>query len=64
MSESGPPKREFDEDLPGGGQFFCKFTGRHFENENAYEAHRKTKEFKRCRKRILHGGGGASSTPA
>lgn len=37
----------YDEDLPGGGQFYCPETGRHFSNDAALATHRKSKDFKR-----------------
>jgi len=43
-----PPKPvEFDEDLPGGGAFYCVETGRHFTDERALEAHKKTRFYKK-----------------
>ncbi|KAJ8598782.1 hypothetical protein CTAYLR_010181 [Chrysophaeum taylorii] len=38
---------EYDDELPGGGQFYCVETGRHFVDENALEAHKKTRFYKR-----------------
>lgn len=40
-------KYEYDEDLPGGGQFYCPETGRHFVDEKALAAHKKSKAFKK-----------------
>ena len=51
----GDPNQPFNEDLPGGGQFYCMFTGRHFESADALARHQKTKQFKRDKKRILNG---------
>ena len=38
---------KYDPDLPGGGQFYCPETGRHFMNANALAAHKKTKAYKK-----------------
>ena len=51
----GDPNQPYNEDLPGGGQFYCMFTGRHFESAEALARHQKTKQFKRDRKRVLNG---------
>ena len=51
----GDPNQPFNEDLPGGGQFYCMFTGRHFESAEALARHQKTKQFKRDKKRVLNG---------
>ena len=51
----GDPNQPFNEDLPGGGQFYDMFTGRHFESEEALERHMKTKQYKRDKKRVLNG---------
>lgn len=51
----GTPDQPYNEDLPGGGQFYCMFTGRHFENAEALARHQKTKQYKRDKKRILNG---------
>ena len=37
----GDPNQPFNEDLPGGGQFYDMFTGRHFESKEALERHMK-----------------------
>jgi bud site selection protein 20 len=37
----------YDDDLPGGGQFFCVETGQHFINAKALSDHKKTKYYKR-----------------
>jgi hypothetical protein len=42
-----PIKFDFDDDLPGGGQFYCVETGRHFATQKALDDHKKTKYFKR-----------------
>lgn len=41
------PAPEFDEDLPGGGQFYCKETGRYFQDKFSLEQHMKTKFYKK-----------------
>ena len=38
---------EYDDDLPGGGRFFCAQSGRHFMNQDALDRHRRTKGYKR-----------------
>jgi len=38
---------KFDDDLPGGGQFYCPETGQHFIDAKALEDHKKTKFYKR-----------------
>eukprot|EP00938_MAST-03A_sp_MAST-3A-sp1_P005808 g5808.t1 len=42
----------FDEDLPGGGQFYCKETDRHFISASALAHHKKSKRFKRALKQL------------
>ena len=51
----GDPSQPFNEDLPGGGQFYCMYTGRHFESAEALARHQKTKQFKRDKKRVVTG---------
>ena len=46
------PKPKFDEDLPGGGQFYCKETDRHFINAQALAAHKKSKRYRRALKQL------------
>ncbi|GMH75649.1 hypothetical protein TL16_g12219 [Triparma laevis f. inornata] len=43
---------EFDDDLPGGGQFFCWQTNRHFPDEKSLTDHKKTREYKRRVKQL------------
>lgn len=45
--ERGKSVVALDEDLPGGGQFYCVETGRHFVDEKALESHKKTRAYKR-----------------
>lgn len=41
---------EYDDELPGGGQFYCPETARHFIDAKALADHKKTKFYKRrCR---------------
>ena len=40
----------FDPDLPGGGQFYCVETGRHFASAHDLAAHKKTKGYKKRQK--------------
>ena len=42
-----PAHFEYDDELPGGGQFYCVETGRHFTDAEALKNHKKTREFKR-----------------
>ena len=37
----------YDDDLPGGGQFYCAETGRYFQDQKALDAHKKTKFYKK-----------------
>ena len=37
----------YDEDLPGGGQFYCPETGKHFINAKALADHKKSRYYKR-----------------
>ena len=54
-AESGVPVvqrlvPEYDDELPGGGQFYCPETARHFIDAKALTDHQKTKFYKRrCR---------------
>jgi len=38
---------EYDEDLPGGGQFYCVETGKHFIDAKALADHKKSRYYKR-----------------
>ena len=40
-------KFEYDDDLPGGGQFYCVETGKHFADAKALADHKKSRYFKR-----------------
>ena len=42
-----PAAFAYDDELPGGGQFYCVETGRHFTDAEALKAHKKTREYKR-----------------
>ena len=48
-------RKEYDEDKPGGGKFYCKVTGRHFESALALKNHTKTKRYKKLKKQLLMG---------
>ena len=37
----------FDEDLPGGGLYYCIEAGRHFKDQTALDAYKKTKKYKK-----------------
>jgi len=37
----------YDDELPGGGQFYCEETGKHFIDAKALADHKKTKFYKR-----------------
>jgi len=46
--ETGKPIAfEYDDDLPGGGQFYCHETGKHFESAKALADHKKSRFYKR-----------------
>jgi len=45
-------KFEFDDELPGGGQFYCAETGKHFISAKALADHKKTKFYKRRLKQL------------
>ena len=38
---------EYDDDLPGGGQFYCVETGKHFADARALADHKKSRYYKR-----------------
>jgi hypothetical protein len=40
-------KFEYDDELPGGGQFYCVETGKHFADAKALEDHKKSRYYKR-----------------
>lgn len=40
-------KFEYDDELPGGGQFFCVETGKHFADAKALADHKKLRYYKR-----------------
>jgi bud site selection protein 20 len=42
----------FDPDLPGGGLYYCVETGRHFADQHALDAHKKTKGYKKRLKEL------------
>ena len=48
-------KFAFDEDLPGGGRFYCPETAKHFINQQALDAHKKTKAYKKRCKELQSG---------
>lgn len=53
VEETGVPVRfDYDDELPGGGQFYCTETGRHFSDLKSLEAHKKTKFYKRRLKQL------------
>ena len=43
---------EYDDDLPGGGQFYCVETGKHFADAKALADHKKSRYYKRRCKEI------------
>ncbi|KAL7569216.1 hypothetical protein ACA910_016772 [Epithemia clementina (nom. ined.)] len=45
-------KFEFDDELPGGGQFYCVETGRHFADAKALADHKKSKFYKKRLKQL------------
>ena len=48
-AETGVPagKFEYDDELPGGGQFYCVETGKHFADAKALADHKKSRYYKR-----------------
>ena len=48
-AETGIPagKFEYDDELPGGGQFYCVETGKHFADSKALADHKKSRYYKR-----------------
>mmetsp|Transcript_17844 Transcript_17844/g.24752 ORF Transcript_17844/g.24752 Transcript_17844/m.24752 type:complete len:123 (-) Transcript_17844:214-582(-) len=40
-------KFDYDDELPGGGQFYCVETGKHFMNAKALADHKKSRYYKR-----------------
>ena len=51
MAQNTP--KEFDEDLPAGGQFYCVETARYFMSQDALDKHKKSKQFKQRVKELL-----------
>jgi len=47
IEEDGEQAIEYDEDLPGGGQFYCVETGRHFTDQRGLDDHKKSRAYKR-----------------
>jgi bud site selection protein 20 len=47
--QTGVPadKFEYDDELPGGGQFFCVETGKHFADAKSLADHKKSRYYKR-----------------
>jgi len=46
--ETGTPITfEYDDELPGGGQFYCVETGKHFPDAEALAGHKKGRYYKR-----------------
>ncbi len=46
--ETGEPIAfEYDDELPGGGQFYCVETGKHFADAKALADHKKSRYYKR-----------------
>lgn len=43
----GPQVIPFDDDLPGGGQFYCVETGKHFADQKGLDDHKKSRAYKR-----------------
>lgn len=42
-----PDEFEYDDELPGGGQFYCAETGKHFADAKSLADHKRTKFYKR-----------------
>jgi bud site selection protein 20 len=49
---SKPPPMPFDDELPGGGQFYCIVTGKHFIDARALSLHQKSRFYKRRLKEL------------
>ena len=47
MGQPAADKFEYDDDLPGGGQFYCVETGKHFTDARALADHKKSRYYKR-----------------
>lgn len=46
-ASSQPSGADYDDDLPGGGQFYCAETGKHFISARALADHKKSRFYKR-----------------
>ena len=51
-ADGKPIQFEYDDELPGGGQFYCAETGKHFADAKALADHKKTKAYKRRLKNL------------
>mgnify|MGYP001809332790 CR=1 FL=1 len=47
IEEFGEQTIEYDDDLPGGGQFYCVATGKHFADQKGLDDHKKSRAYKR-----------------
>lgn len=47
IEEGKPMSFKFDDDLPGGGQFYVWETGHHFINQDAVDKHKKCRMYRR-----------------
>lgn len=47
QGQTQPISFDFDDDLPGGGQFFCITCARHFADTSTLEKHNETKPHRR-----------------
>lgn len=52
IAKGDADKFEFDDELPGGGQFYCKETGKHFADARALADHKKSKDYKKRVKQL------------
>ena len=51
--ETGKPIQfQYDDELPGGGQFYCVETGKHFTDATALADHKKSRYYKRRCKEV------------
>jgi bud site selection protein 20 len=53
-AETKAEPKVFDEDLPGGGLYYCVETARHFMSQDALDKHKKSKQFKQRVKELLN----------
>ncbi|KAJ1455158.1 zinc finger protein 593-like protein [Pelagophyceae sp. CCMP2097] len=52
IADKGPQPIEYDDDIPGGGQFYVVETGRHFTDQRGVDDHKKSRLYKRRLKEL------------